>query len=239
MPKKRMREGESDMKKKKYGGGLLACILAAAMLCGCAGDGDGGKEGPGTEDVGNQTGGKGTGTQDAGNETGGIGSGGEAGGEDESSSPEDSLEPLVFEGQDMEGNEVTSEIFSQSKLTMINVWATYCNPCLREMPDLGELAGEYDSADFQLIGIVSDVQEGASEEKLEKAASLVEKTGADYPHLLLNESLYTALVAEVTGVPTTFFVDEDGIVLGAVMGSYEKSIWKEVIDGLLEDLQAE
>ncbi len=119
---------------------------------------------------------------------------------------------------------------------MINVWATYCNPCLREMPDLGELAGEYDTADFQLIGIVSDVQENGSEDKLEKAVSLVEKTGADYPHLLLNESLYSALVVNVSGVPTTFFVDENGVVLGAVVGSYDKSVWKEIIDGLLEEL---
>lgn len=204
------------MEKRKYGRKLLACILVAVMLCGCA-DGMGKK---GTE-----------------NEEGSIEAGGEAQkGEDQESVEEPPAEPLVFEGQDMDGNAVTSDIFSQSKLTMINVWATYCNPCLREMPDLGELAGEYDTADFQLIGIVSDVQENGSEDKLEKAVSLVEKTGADYPHLLLNESLYSALVVNVSGVPTTFFVDENGVVLGAVVGSYEKSVWKEIIDGLLEEL---
>ena len=53
--------------------------------------------------------------------------------------------PVAFEAKDMEGNEVTSGVFAESKLTMINVWATYCNPCLNEMPDLGELSGEYDS----------------------------------------------------------------------------------------------
>ncbi len=204
------------MEKRKYGRKLVACILVAVMLCGCA-DGMGKK---GTE-----------------NEEGSIEAGGEAQkGEDQESVEEPPAEPLVFEGQDMDGNAVTSDIFSQSKLTMINVWATYCNPCLREMPDLGELAGEYDTADFQLIGIVSDVQENGSEDKLEKAVSLVEKTGADYPHLLLNESLYSALVVNVSGVPTTFFVDENGVVLGAVVGSYDKSVWKEIIDGLLEEL---
>ncbi len=204
------------MEKRKYGRKLLACILVAVMLCGCA-DGMGKK---GTE-----------------NEEGSIEAGGEAQkGEEQESVEEPPAEPLVFEGQDLDGNAVTSDIFSQSKLTMINVWATYCNPCLREMPDLGELAGEYDTADFQLIGIVSDVQENGSEDKLEKAVSLVEKTGADYPHLLLNESLYSALVVNVSGVPTTFFVDENGMVLGAVVGSYEKSVWKEIIDGLLEEL---
>ena len=50
--------------------------------------------------------------------------------------------PIVFEGYDMDGNAVSSEIFAESKLTMVNVWATYCNPCMREMPGLGELANE-------------------------------------------------------------------------------------------------
>lgn len=199
-------------KRRKRRIGLLAYILAAVMLCGCAQKGD-------------------VSGEEAGKEESEVTQNGE-----ESSSAEASLESVAFEGQDMDGNAVTSDIFSQSRLTMVNVWATYCNPCLREMPDLGELAGEYDSADFQLIGIVSDVQEGASKEKLDKAASLIEKTGANYPHLLLNESLYNALLTDVSGVPTTFFIDENGIVLGAVIGAKEKSVWKEIIDGLLEEL---
>lgn len=143
---------------------------------------------------------------------------------------------VTFEGQDMEGNAISSEIFAASRLTMINVWATYCNPCLREMPELGELAREYDAEDFQLLGIVSDVMEGQDEEDLEFAASLIEETGADYPHLLLNESLYQGLLMNVTAVPTTFFLDKDGVVLDVVVGAMDKSAWKEKIDGLLEEL---
>lgn len=145
-------------------------------------------------------------------------------------------EAVAFEGQDLEGNTVSQEICTQSKLTMINVWATYCNPCLNEMPELGELVQEYDTADFQLIGIVSDVLEGQDEDALAYAADLVEETGADYPHLLLNESLYGGLLAEVSAVPTTFFLNEKGEVLDVVVGAMDKSHWKEKIDGLLENL---
>lgn len=141
---------------------------------------------------------------------------------------------ISFEGQDTEGNIISSSILSESKLTMVNVWATYCNPCLREMPGLGELAKEYDSKDFQIIGIISDVQEGAPEKTLEYAVELIEQTGADYPHLLLNESLYRALLTEVNAVPTTFFLDENGTVLDTVVGSMEKAAWEEKINGLLE-----
>lgn len=139
--------------------------------------------------------------------------------------------PITFEGTDLEGNPVSSGVFSQSKLTMINVWATYCNPCLNEMPGLGQLAAEYDAEEFQIIGIISDVPEG---EDQALAETLVRQTQADYTHLLLNESVYYALLTEADAVPTTFFIDENGMVLDTVIGAMEKSAWEKRIDGLLE-----
>jgi len=146
---------------------------------------------------------------------------------------EPSASQISFEGTDMEGNAVTSDIFSKSKLTMVNVWATYCNPCLSEMPGLGELAAEYDAEEFQLIGIVSDVLEG---EDQGLAESLIEETGADYTHLLLNESLYYTFLTDVSAVPTTFFIDKNGTVLDTVVRAMEKTAWEEIINGLLEEL---
>jgi len=155
---------------------------------------------------------------------------------DGTDSPEsgDAAVPVVFEAHDMKGNTVSSEIFSETRLTMVNVWATYCNPCLREMPGLGELAGEYTADEFRIVGVISDVAEGTDQKTLDYAADLVEQTSADYTHLLLNESLYYALLTDVTAVPTTFFIDEDGVILDTVVGSMEKSAWEEKINGLLE-----
>lgn len=144
-----------------------------------------------------------------------------------------SAKSVTFEGTDLEGNAVSSDILSHSKLTMVNVWATYCGPCLREMPALGELAAEYDAEDFQLIGIVSDVMEGADQSTAE---SLVRETGASYPHLLLNESIYLGLLSDVTAVPTTFFLNQEGAVLDTVVGAMEKDAWEEKINELLEGL---
>ena len=144
------------------------------------------------------------------------------------------MKALVFEGHDLEGNAVSSDILSSSKLTMINVWATYCNPCLSEMPGLGELAEAYDPEEFQIIGIISDVQEGADQHMLDLAADLVERTGAGYTHLLLNESLYFALLTDVTAVPTTFFIDQEGNILDTVVGSMKKEAWEERVHALLE-----
>ena len=148
-----------------------------------------------------------------------------AGSEEASPDVDDSSSgPVTFEAQTLDGSTLSSDLFSDSRITMVKVWATYCNPCLREMPGLGELASSYD-----------DVMEGADEKTLKKAEDLVTQTGADYPHLLLNESLYTALLKEVSAVPTTFFVDQDGQILDTVIGAMEKSGWEETIDALLEE----
>ena len=97
--------------KKYYKKCLLSCILAVSLLCGCAGGTDAGES-----------------------EEGAARKNTESVSEQEE---KDSSAVPDFEGNDMEGNAVTSEIFSESRLTMINVCATYCSPCLNDMPELG------------------------------------------------------------------------------------------------------
>lgn len=144
---------------------------------------------------------------------------------------------LTFTAKNVNGAEVTSDVLAGSKLTMLNIWATYCNPCLEEMPYLGELAAEYNSSEFQIIGILSDVSENSSQEDIDYAKELIEQTQANYPHLLLGQDLYNTLVGGVTAVPTTFFVKQDGEVLGYVTGAADKATWKELIDELLAEVE--
>lgn len=140
---------------------------------------------------------------------------------------------LLFETTDLEGETVDETVFSGKKLTMVNVWATYCAPCISEMPDLGEIAAEYADKDFQIIGIVSDVQTG---DDAAAAKELVSETGASYTHLLLNQEIYMAFLNGVTSVPTTFFIDEEGNRIGETyIGSRDKSEWTEIIEGLLQE----
>ena len=144
---------------------------------------------------------------------------------------------VTFEANTIEGEAFTSACFADSKLTMINVWATYCNPCLSEMPDLGVIANSYDSADFQMIGIVSDVVEDSEIEDIENAKALIAETKADYTHLLLNQSLYSNLVGGVSSVPTTFFVNQKGEALGYVIGAQSKENWESIINDLLAEME--
>jgi thiol-disulfide isomerase/thioredoxin len=144
---------------------------------------------------------------------------------------------VTFTGVTTDGEELTSEIFADSKLTMINVWATYCNPCLAEMPDLGEIAASYDKEDFRILGVISDVPDTSGEESIQYAKELIEQTKADYPHMLLNESLYMSIVSAAEAVPTTFFVNQKGEALGYVVGAQSKETWEGIIDELLAEKQ--
>lgn len=144
---------------------------------------------------------------------------------------------VTFEAATTEGEAWNSDKFANSKLTMINVWATYCNPCLSEMPDLGELAAEYDPAQFQIVGVVSDVMADDSVKNIDYAKQLITETKANYPHLLLNESLYMSFVGAVSAVPTTFFVRQDGSMVGYLTGAMDKENWKTLIDDLLSKEQ--
>lgn len=150
-----------------------------------------------------------------------------------SSQPEPAPPVITFEGTDLEGNFHTSAgLAAQSRLTMVNVWATNCPPCLDEMPALGELAAAYDQSEFQLIGVIADVVEGGDQSLAE---SLIDETGANYPHLLFNMSIYQLLGDPIT-TPTTFFLDQDGILLRVVIGAMEKEYWEDTINELLEGL---
>ena len=150
-------------------------------------------------------------------------------------SASDGQEPYMvsFTANTIDGQEFSSEQFGESKVTMINVWATYCNPCLAEMPDLGKIAESYDKANFQIVGVISDVVEDSPQSDLDNAKDLIVQTEANYPHLLLNQSLFENLVGGVSSVPTTFFVDSKGEMLGYVVGANDKDTWQQIIDELL------
>ena len=146
-----------------------------------------------------------------------------------------------FETTDLAGNVVTADVFADHKLTMINVWATYCSPCLQEMPELGELSREYQDKGVQIIGIPIDTleQDGTwSQSQVANAASLASQTGADYLHILPSQDLIQAGLGDIYAVPTTFFVDSSGNVTGdTYMGSKSKKEWEKIIDQTLENMK--
>ena len=137
-----------------------------------------------------------------------------------------------FKTEDINGNTVTQEVFTYADINFVNVWGTFCGPCLNEMPDLGELASEYDSSEVQFIGIVCDAYDSSYSKEVK---ALVKEVGADnYMHLITNDDIVEWGLNDVEYVPTTFIVDSDGNILYETVGSHSKSDWKTLIDSYLE-----
>ena len=144
----------------------------------------------------------------------------------------------AFSTTSLDGSDLDQSMLEGYGLTMVNVWATYCKPCLSEMPDLGELADEYRDQGVQIVGLVSDVLNSDgffSQEQLDTARDLVAETGADYPHLLPSQDVY-GLLSQIYAVPTTFFVDSEGRQVGsAYLSAKEKDEWAEIIESMMEE----
>ncbi|MBP3722320.1 MAG: TlpA family protein disulfide reductase, partial [Selenomonadaceae bacterium] len=101
----------------------------------------------------------------------------------------------AFKTVDTNGNAVTEDIFKGKKVTVVNIWGTFCPPCIEEMPK-----------DAQIIGIVCD-SKGASDTKTTAAAvKIMNDAGVKFVNILPDEGIGKYL-DNVMAVPTTIFVD--------------------------------
>ena len=137
-----------------------------------------------------------------------------------------------FKTTDINGNEVTEKIFADKDITMVNVWGTFCGPCINEMPELQKI---YESLpeNANLIGIVADVPEGMKD-GIDNAKYIEGQTGVKYTNLTLSDSL-ASFAKRFYAVPSTIFVDKEGniigdLVMGADIDAYVKNLQKVLTD---------
>jgi len=155
--------------------------------------------------------------------------------EDTNAGPFDALKN--FKAADLDGNTVTQDIFTGYEMTMVNIWATFCGPCINEMPELSQLKKIYADKGVNVVGIVVDITDSSgnvTSDGFALAKDIVSKTGADYTHIIPSSDL-DALMNSVTVVPTTVFVDSEGNVVDEeYLGALDLENWSRVIDYLLE-----
>lgn len=142
---------------------------------------------------------------------------------------------ISFEGVTIENETISSDIFSNSKITMISIWGTYCNPCKGELPELALLEENYEASDFQIIGIVKDAEKFEYERVINLAKQLTSDVNTTFPNLLNDKKLQERLTNGVKHVPTTIFVNSDGQVLKYTVGTKKMSEWQKIVDELLAE----
>ena len=139
------------------------------------------------------------------------------------------LTSLSFTAKDIDGSKVSSDsLFSGARVTMINLWATWCSPCIRELPELEELYMEYRDRGVEVVGILLD---GTSDSAIESAKTLMIKAGITYPVLRPSEDMGELL--NVQYVPTTLFVDGAGNFIGETVVGADLQAYRDNLDQLL------
>ncbi len=142
---------------------------------------------------------------------------------------------LDFETTDIDGNPVNAkELFADSKITMVNIWASWCGPCVRELPELEKINGRLQDLDCAVVGLLYD---GTDEEALKTGKELMEKSGVTYTVILPPEDVDSLFPLEA--FPTTYFVNSEGEIVGtpivgAYVEDYEPAV-TELLNAVSED----
>jgi thiol-disulfide isomerase/thioredoxin len=114
---------------------------------------------------------------------------------------------------DLSGNGVALADF-KGKLVLLNLWATWCQPCLKEMPSLVKLQEK--SGDKLTVAALSEDRGGK-----DVVEPFVAKHGFDKLKIYLDPKSAVGHAFSVRGLPTTLVVDMEGQVVGRVEGAAE------------------
>lgn len=130
-----------------------------------------------------------------------------------------------FSVQDLRANGISS-VELRGKVLLIDFWATWCQPCKKEMPGYQELLDKYGSKGFAVLGLKFDTMMDT-----EDPLSFATKIGVRYPLAVASDELKSKF-GGIEGLPTTMLYDRQGILRQKVVG-FE---YAEVIESDLKPL---
>ena len=160
--------------------------------------------------------------------------------QDTSSNAENSTTVGKFETKGIDGKDYTEKVFSDYDLTLVNVFTTWCSPCVNEIPELEKLYEEMKEKGVGVVGVVLDTvgDDGKQdEETVKKAGVLQDKTKASYPFLIPDSTMMNGRLNGISAFPETFFVDKEGNIVGETYtGSHTLDEWKEIVEKELKNV---
>ena len=110
-----------------------------------------------------------------------------------------------FSAKDLQGRELSSAEFG-GKVVLIDFWATWCQPCKKEMPGYEQLLERYGSRGFVVIGFKFDVMRDT-----ENPIQFARKIGVKYPLAVASDDIKQKF-GGILGLPTTMLYDRQGIL---------------------------
>jgi len=141
---------------------------------------------------------------------------------------EDSLAAPDFELLDQHGQTHTLADYKDQVL-IVNFWATWCPPCIHEMPALQNLRTTLHERGLEVLGI----NMGEAQAQVD---TFTNQVAVDFP-LLLDENMVATMAWQVQNLPTTFVVNRDGTIIYAEVGDkpWDDPVIMQQIEALLID----
>jgi len=131
-----------------------------------------------------------------------------------------------FQLPDLNGRTYSVKHF-RGQILVVNFWATWCPPCVEEVPKLNQLYQRYKDNGVQVVGIALD------KDSLNLVAPFVKRNKIDYLVLVGNQQVLSQ-VKNFKGVPTTLLLDREGKIRKKFDGSFEPEKLEESLQLLLE-----
>ena len=133
-----------------------------------------------------------------------------------------------FALENIAGGKTTAAEF-KGKVTIVDMWATWCEPCLKEIPSFNKLQAAYAGCDVTVVGI-------AVESPYEDIAATAREKGINYPVLVGNDDVVSGF-GGLLGFPTTFVVNKDWKIDKGYMGliANKQQVISRDINRLLAD----
>ena len=115
---------------------------------------------------------------------------------------------------DQDGNERTLQDF-QGRVVVLNLWATWCAPCRKEMPSLDNLQSQLGGDDFEVIALAVDRGD------IGKITGFYQELGLSNLAIYHDKTAKAGRTLAAPGLPTTLVIDRDGTEIGRVLGDAE------------------
>lgn len=131
-----------------------------------------------------------------------------------------------FSVKDLQGHPILSSDL-RGKVVLIDFWATWCQPCKKEMPGYQSLADRYGSQGFVVIGFKFDTMRD-----LEDPLQFAKAIGVRYPLAIATDDLKQKF-GGIEGLPTTMLYDRQGILRMKVIGFEYTDTFESALKRLL------
>lgn len=141
----------------------------------------------------------------------------------------------AFQVERLEGGTVRLADYA-GQVILLNVWATWCAPCRREMPSMERLHQRYRGRGFQVLAVSVDDPVGGKTVR-SMVRQFVDEYGLSFPVLLDPGGERVELVYGVPALPTTFLIDRDGRIRQRVVGGaeWDSAPYSRMVEQLLDE----